>query len=217
MKTKQKFYVVWKGRKPGVYNTWNECQNQVYGYTNARYKSFTSKVKAERAYLGIKTRRSLPPRPVNKPKVESRSYVYLANADDPITPCICVDGAWNSASKVFEYRVIEHPSEEVLLEHGPFPGGTNNIAEFLALVAGIRYCYANLIDWPIYTDSMTALAWLRRKKANTKRSPHLIPQDVQEALKDAEDWLENDSYVNKILKWRTDLWGENPADFGRKS
>jgi len=32
----------------------------------------------------------------------------------------------------------------------------------------------------------------------------------------AEQWLAANEYSNLILKWETDSWGENPADFGRK-
>jgi ribonuclease HI len=36
-------------------------------------------------------------------------------------------------------------------------------------------------------------------------------------IKNAENWLsENDIRDRVILKWKTDLWGEIPADFGRK-
>ncbi|MBB1078609.1 viroplasmin family protein [Limosilactobacillus sp. STM2_1] len=43
----RKYYVVKKGRKPGIYQTWPECQKQVSGYPNARYKSFTTLTAAE--------------------------------------------------------------------------------------------------------------------------------------------------------------------------
>ena len=32
----------------------------------------------------------------------------------------------------------------------------------------------------------------------------------------AENWLKNNTYSTKLLKWETDQWGEIPADFGRK-
>lgn len=42
-----KYYAVKRGRKPGVYKTWDECQDQVKGFNNAIYKSFMSKDLAE--------------------------------------------------------------------------------------------------------------------------------------------------------------------------
>ncbi|WP_455673085.1 ribonuclease H1 domain-containing protein, partial [Phocaeicola sp.] len=40
MAKKQKYYVVWKGVNPGVYNSWTDCQLQIKGYDGAQYKSF---------------------------------------------------------------------------------------------------------------------------------------------------------------------------------
>nr|WP_256497984.1 RNase H1/viroplasmin domain-containing protein [Sinobaca sp. H24] len=49
---KTKFYVVWKGRKPGIYNTWPECQKQVKGYPGARLSHFLQKQKLSRLLRG---------------------------------------------------------------------------------------------------------------------------------------------------------------------
>ena len=40
MSSKSKYYAVVKGRKPGIYTTWAECQDQINGYPNSIYKSF---------------------------------------------------------------------------------------------------------------------------------------------------------------------------------
>lgn len=37
-----KFYAVKKGRKEGIYNSWNECKEQVNAFPNALYKSFST-------------------------------------------------------------------------------------------------------------------------------------------------------------------------------
>ncbi len=43
MAKKPKYYVVWKGRKTGIFTSWDECSAQVTGYPEAEYKSFESK------------------------------------------------------------------------------------------------------------------------------------------------------------------------------
>ena len=48
--SKQKTYVVWKGRQPGIYSSWDACKAQVEGYTGAVYKSFPTRAEAETAY-----------------------------------------------------------------------------------------------------------------------------------------------------------------------
>lgn len=45
-----KYYVVRKGRNPGIYLTWEECKKQVDGFSNAEFKSFSSESEA-REYL----------------------------------------------------------------------------------------------------------------------------------------------------------------------
>ena len=40
MAKKQKYYVVWKGVNPGVYDSWTDCKLQIKGYDGAQYKSF---------------------------------------------------------------------------------------------------------------------------------------------------------------------------------
>ena len=46
---KQKFYVVWEGHTPGIYDTWEACKRQVDGFQQAKYKSFESRAEAEKA------------------------------------------------------------------------------------------------------------------------------------------------------------------------
>ena len=38
-----KFYAVRKGKKTGIYTTWDECKEQVDGYPKAEYKGFKTK------------------------------------------------------------------------------------------------------------------------------------------------------------------------------
>lgn len=40
---KNKFYVVWKGLNPGIYDNWAECKAQVDGQEGAKYKSFENR------------------------------------------------------------------------------------------------------------------------------------------------------------------------------
>ena len=49
MAKKQKYYVVWQGKKPGIYTDWDECKEQVAGVKGAQYKGFDSMAEAEAA------------------------------------------------------------------------------------------------------------------------------------------------------------------------
>jgi ribonuclease HI len=63
---------------------------------------------------------------------------------------------------------------------------------------------------------MTALAWLRTGKARTKIEKTDKNAVLFDLLSRAEKWLSENKYENKVLKWETEVWGEIPADFGRK-
>lgn len=44
------WYVVFNGRKPGVYDSWYECKEQVHGFSNARFKKYQIPSLAEKAF-----------------------------------------------------------------------------------------------------------------------------------------------------------------------
>jgi ribonuclease HI len=71
-------------------------------------------------------------------------------------------------------------------------------------------------NYPIYSDSLTAIKWVRMKKANSGLRRYKATERVWQLIERAEKWLINNEFRNPILKWETDRWGEIKADFGRK-
>ena len=49
---KKKYYAVKYGVKPGIYETWAECEAQTKGFSGAKYKSFGSMAEAEKYMIG---------------------------------------------------------------------------------------------------------------------------------------------------------------------
>ena len=47
---KKKYYIVKKGKNPGVYYNWPDCQKQVQGFPGAVYKGFVTREEAEAWY-----------------------------------------------------------------------------------------------------------------------------------------------------------------------
>ncbi|HBZ34437.1 MAG TPA: hypothetical protein DEO38_04980 [Bacteroidales bacterium] len=118
---------------------------------------------------------------------------------------------------ILEYRAVWGDTHQVIFKRGPFRDGTNNIGEFLALVLALIWCDNNgLKDTTIYTDSVTAMAWVRKKKIGTKLQRTEHNAVLFDAMAKALDWLKTHEYHNSIIKWDTDNWGEIPADYGRK-
>lgn len=134
----------------------------------------------------------------------------------PLLPALAVDAACSGNPGVMEFRGVIADTGTEVFHRGPFPQGTNNIGEFLALVLGLAYLKQNNLTWNIYTDSVTALAWLRQRKCKTKLPRTELNEPLFQMIAKAEAWLRANTYTTRIYKWDTDKWGEIPADFGRK-
>ena len=46
-------YVVYKGKVPGVYDDWEECQRQVHRFSGNSYKGYATRAEAESRYAAI--------------------------------------------------------------------------------------------------------------------------------------------------------------------
>lgn len=205
-KTK-KYYVVWKGRNPGVFNSWLLCRPQIEGFAGALYKSFPSREEAEAAY-----QKGLAGFQAN-PKSKSTSS---ASSGKKILESISVDAACSGNPGILEYRGVYTKTGKELFHQGPFPHGTQNIGEFLAIVHGLGFLKKHESNWPIYSDSMTAMAWVKRKQIKTTLQQNAKNAPLFDLVDRAIHWLKTQEYSNTILKWPTQEWGEIPADFGRK-
>lgn len=203
---KQKFYVVWKGRTPGIYKSWAECEAQVKGFAGAEYKSFESGAAAEAAFRSE----------YDNYKGKSGTHQqWLFAPTKPIIPSICVDAACSGSPGPLEYQGVLTETNEQIFRVGPFPNGTNNVGEFLAIVLAMDWLITKKLDMPIYSDSVNAIAWVKAGKCNTKLEHLPSNKTLFDFISSAEEALKRYPPF-KVLKWDTRAWGEIPADFGRK-
>jgi ribonuclease HI len=210
--TKGKFYVVWKGLNPGVYDNWEDCKKQVEGQEGARYKSFASRQEAVEA---LEKGYTLRPKQTNP--VKASSYrLKNKSVGSPNEESLAVDAACSGNPGDMEYRGVYVRTGQELFRIGPLKQGTNNVGEFLALVHGLAMLKKTNSNLPIYTDSMNAMLWVKNKKSKTtlKRTPANKP--IFDLIERAEKWLRENEYTTPVIKWETSRWGEIPADFGRK-
>lgn len=209
---KSKYYVVWKGLKPGIYDNWNEAKAQIFGFQGAQYKSYLSIEEAKKAYLAAPTYHFGTKNTASKNTKQALGIPSKIDFNS-----IAVDAACSGNPGDMEYRGVVTSTKEQLFLKGPYKNGTNNIGEFLAIVHGLAYLQKlGKPDVIIYSDSKTAIGWVKKKKANTKLALTKDNQILFDTIDRAELWLKSNTYSNKILKWETKLWGEIPADFGRK-
>jgi len=129
--SKRKFYAVRKGKKIGIFNTWDECKEQVNGYSGAEYKSFTLKEEAEE-YIGLN-------KSIDKVNYDNRVEAY-------------VDGS-------YEHSIREYGSGVVILKNNNVEKtystkgkkeslvGMRNVAgEIEAAKIAMNYCLDNNIE-----------------------------------------------------------------------
>lgn len=209
MAKKQKYYVVWSGIKPGIYSSWEKCQEQIIGFPGPKYMSFSNLGEAEYAFQR-KYEDFVQKSQVTKPS-------NAISKDKIIKESISVDAACSGNPGLMEYRGVETDTGKPIFHQGPFEDGTNNIGEFLALVHALAMLQkTGRVNLPIYSDSKTAIAWVRNKKAKTQLEATKRNKIIFELIERAENWLNTNVYKNPIYKWETESWGEIPADFGRK-
>ena len=236
---KQKYYVVWNGPSPGVYSSWEACQEAVSGVSGAKYKSFKSQAEAEdafemgeEAYEEAKASDAGNTSTSSKPR-ESGESSNSSKASEPIKPerptfnpqalpaevireAIAVDAACSGNPGAMEYRGVYLANGREIFHFGPIHG-TNNIGEFLAIIHGLAILKQKGLDsMPIYSDSVNAQLWVRKHHCKTTLVRNDKTEKLHQMIERAEAWLRNNTYRNPIIKWQTDKWGEIPADFGRK-
>ncbi len=209
MAKKQKFYVVWKGRRTGVFTSWDECAAQIAGYPGAEYKSFESRETAEQAFRSNYAE-------YKGKHVSGLSQQRLLEIGPPNLDSYAVDAACSGYPGPVEYRCVHSKTKQEVFREGPYPHGSNNIGEFLALSQALALLKQKEITLPVYSDSKIAISWVKAKKCRTNVPRNHENAELFRLIEKAERWLANNEYSNQILKWETEAWGEIPADFGRK-
>lgn len=214
-----KYYVVFKGYTPGVYDNWEETKLQTEGFSGALYKSYPTPeeaTEAYRSYTGQEDKNELfriitaavpQNQNINTPLGENPEVDWDAWAVD--ASCLGNPGK-------MEYRGVDLKTGKVIFQMGPFEDATNNVGEYLALVHAMALMAKRGEYHNIYSDSRIAMNWYRKKKHNSKLQPTSKNVKVMELLARADYWIQNHLFPGVVRKWETDRWGEIPADYGRK-
>ncbi|MFC5404439.1 ribonuclease H [Cohnella soli] len=217
MAAKQKFYVVWAGRTPGVYTSWAACQEQTNGFDQAKFKAYESKTAADTAYReGWKKHWGAGKTGAAASGAKPKS----ASAAEPVGEIdydsISVDVGTNGNPGPVEYKGVDTQTGEVIFAVGPIRKGTNNLGEFLAIVHGLAYLKQLGSNKTVYSDSVNALKWVKQKEVSSTLPRDESTKEIWDMVDRAVNWLRTNTYKNKVLKWQTKTWGEIKADYGRK-
>jgi len=137
---KNKFYAIRKGKKVGIFKTWDECKEQVNGFSGAEYKSFTS-IEDANEYIG---------------NIEKK---YDSNElEDGIIAY--VDGSYEESKGAFSYGVIILDDDKKHVEFGKSSDSDyiemrNVSGEILAATKAMEYVdkfHKNKRNLTIYYD-----------------------------------------------------------------
>lgn len=156
----KKVYAVLKGRRPGIYHTWAQCQEQIHGFSGAQYKSFPTPAQAEEYMNGGSSSQAGDGETV---QTEATAYV---------------DGSYQAETKRFSCGVVffyqgreEHFSQ--LYDDCELAQMHNVAGEIMGSRKAIEYCLDQGIkSVTIYHDYEGIAKWCtgewQAKKAGTR-------------------------------------------------
>lgn len=216
----KRYWTVWVGRNPGVYDNIEDVLEQVEDYPGARFKGFNSSESAAYAFREGTREESrelgnflAKAGGVKIPEAGKPDYMTIPEID---LNAWAVDASCLGNPGVMEYRGVELMTGRELFRIGPFKDATNNLGEFLAIVHALALMEQKGEKHNIYSDSVTGMSWVKNKKIKTQIAETPANKSVFDMLRRGMDWLNTHRYDVKLMKWQTKLWGEIPADFGRK-
>ncbi|MDE7380738.1 MAG: ribonuclease H family protein [Muribaculaceae bacterium] len=231
----KKYYVVWRGHHPGVYDDWTDALEQVRNFPNPLFKSFPSPEIAAEEYRKYVNREEIRNIGTLLSKADSDSPYAKTSGDTHYSTPLpsgrqpdyfsfpeidlngwAVDASCLGNPGVMEYRCVELMTGKEIFRVGPFKDATNNIGEFLAIVHALALMAQRGENHTVYSDSVTGMAWVRNRRIKTTLQQTPDNARLFDVMKRAMLWLDTHVYSTRILKWQTELWGEIPADFGRK-
>lgn len=169
-----KFYVVWRGRKTGIFTDWATCKAQVDSFPGARYKSFPTREDAVAAFGhsggSVSHSTSASTASGSKAKPFTKKVKTSALTDDQIKAMpfdikIFTDGACEPNPGEAGSGIAIYTSNTLNeLWFGIYQAdGTNNTAELNALYQGLLMCQAYLdknLTVCIFSDSSYSIQCL---------------------------------------------------------
>ena len=204
-----KHYVVRNGYTPGIYTTRDEAKLQIEWYPGAKYKSFPNLETAQQAYehnfVG------------EKGKYSEEHLRILMKEDFEVS--IATDAACPSNPWPIEYRGVSIQNKKEIFTIWPLSGGSTNIAEYLGIIHGLAWMMEHPEYSVLYSDSKIAINRVENNTFRTQIQEDDSNRELRNIIRRAQEWLCNNPTRKQTItlkKRPTKLWGQIPADFGRK-
>lgn len=144
----KKYYAVKQGRKPGIYKSWPECQEQVNGYGNAIFKGFSTLEEAE-TFMTNDDHRNLSEKQ-NQDMIHGKLIAYVDGS--------YLNGSFSYGCVIFDRENIKefkevfhrHPDSSMRNVAGELKGARKAIQYALEIGAtslDIYYDYQGIESW----------------------------------------------------------------------
>jgi len=102
-----KYYAVKRGRRIGVYTSWEDCKKQTNGLESAVYKSFPTEEEAH-AFLGIKNKKELLQLEIEQAQFYDKYSNYVN---------VYVDGSFNSNIEIYSAAFVVVKNETAIHQY----------------------------------------------------------------------------------------------------
>ncbi len=192
---KKKVYGVKNGKIPGVYQTWQECEKQIKGYSGAEYKGFAAEAEAKAYVYGTEVKSSLDSKKKNSKKIslEEEKTPPMSNntiKDRNILKAY-VDGSYNRKTKEYSCGVVLLLNGKELLfsrkGNAPHLASMRNVAgELLGAQYAMAFALKNQGKFKelwIYHDYSGIEMWCtgqwRTKQAGTEAYKNYYQQKIR--------------------------------------
>jgi len=119
----------------------------------------------------------------------------------------------NSGVGVGEIKGIELKTGKIIFQEILNGEVSSNMAEYIAIYKASLWCELNNKEMIIFSDSTNAIIWSKSGKSNPQI--HSNSNSIRLLQLKADSHFTNTK--KKIYYWNKKIWGENPADFGRKN
>ncbi|CAG0922674.1 unnamed protein product [Notodromas monacha] len=158
------YYAVSEGVRPGIYNAWGECEQQVSRFPGAHFRKFSTREEAE-DYMSDPI--EVPDRILRQARL-ARSFEFT---DDDFAVCYTDGSCKRSKGNAAGVGVWFGPRHVANISEPIPPPSTNNKAELLAVLYAIHAANeAGLVRLEIRSDSWYVInscsVWIKKWRRN---------------------------------------------------
>lgn len=174
--TKNKYYAIASGRKPGIYDNWPEAQAQVNGYPGAKYKGFLTKREAE-AWLKDPVYQT-----GSRTRTKRGNFSKLLTSPRKGEVTIYTDGGSINNPGPGGYGIVIIYNDERREISGGYRFTTNNRMELMGCIVALREL--DVRDKPVflYSDSSYVVNAINKGWASSWRKNGWLKSDRKQAV-----------------------------------